>query len=737
MNEMTNDSPYNRSTWQIPSYTTPLWQGKRHSCCIVIPVINEGERIRNLLSRMAALNIEAEADIIIVDGGSKDGSLELNTLMGHGVRGLLVKTGPGKLSAQLRCAYAFALDQGYEGIVTIDGNDKDDPAAIPQFIAALDAGYDFVQASRFISGGVAENTPASRNLAIRLLHAPLLSLSSGFHWTDTTQGFRAYSKRLLLDHAINPFRDEFQEYELLAYLSHRAPQMGFKCIEIGTARRYPKGEVPTKISAVRGNLKVLRTLFMACMGRYNQPGYLRRLPPGLWPITALSFLGALLSLLAFFPGWMSPDSVAQYTDAQRGIFSDWHPVFMAWWWQRLDGLYAGPGLFLLQNVLMYWGAFGLFAAAARYRFGRAAYLFPLAGFWPGLAFPLGQIWKDIAFGSAMLLAWGILVHVFSQGRKPRIVERVAIFLLAAFGCGVKTNGIVVLPFLFAFWIYTENLLTRSRSRQFAFCLALTALVAMVPYAVVPNSKIISTSPFQYTQTYDLLAISVKTGRNEMPAYVSKHIGTDIEKLKSLYFPGGNDLLFYNVAGNLTTTDKADLQELRRLWWRAIRSHPRAYLEHRVKNFVALLRLGENTPAMVAFPGTVGNPYNFSFVKNKFSDWLGSQPEKRPSMFFPWIYFAGLVVATVMLVALEKNKVFILLFSGSAWAFILPHLFIAPAADYRYLYYGYLISIVCILIAVFSVFKKTLTPHTSKKTISDTISHDMKKNAVWADEKRIG
>lgn len=46
------------------------------------------------------------------------------------------------------------LDQGYEGIVTIDGNDKDDPVAIPQFIEALRQGFDFVQASRFISGVV-------------------------------------------------------------------------------------------------------------------------------------------------------------------------------------------------------------------------------------------------------------------------------------------------------------------------------------------------------------------------------------------------------------------------------------------------------------------------------------------------------------------------------------------------------------------------------------------------------
>lgn len=255
--------------WQVPAYNTELWLERSHPWCVVIPVINEGSRIRNLLDRMAALNIAELADIIIIDGGSTDGSLALDALQSRNVRGLLVKTGPGKLSAQLRCAYAFALEQGYEGIVTIDGNDKDDPEAIPRFIEALKQGYDFVQASRFVDGGTAENTPKSRDFAIRFIHAPALSLSSGFRWTDTTQGFRAYSRSMLMDPRVAPFREVFDTYELLAYLSHRVPKLGYRCIELPTIRRYPKGEVPTKISSVSGNLSVLQVLVKACTGAYD------------------------------------------------------------------------------------------------------------------------------------------------------------------------------------------------------------------------------------------------------------------------------------------------------------------------------------------------------------------------------------------------------------------------------------------------------------------------------------
>ncbi len=255
--------------WSIPDYQTPLWLDRSQDYCVIIPVINEGTRIRNLLTKMDTLKIGEIADIIIVDGGSTDGSLSSELLEKTKVRGMLIKTGPGKLSAQLRCAYSFAIHQGYEGIVTIDGNDKDDPEAIPRFIDSLKKGFDFVQASRYISKGIAENTPKSRHFAIKYVHAPILSLFSGFHWTDTTQGFRAYSKRLLMDEHVAPFREIFVTYELLAYFSYRVPKLGYRCIELPTTRRYPKGETPTKISGIKGNWLVLKIMINACLGKYN------------------------------------------------------------------------------------------------------------------------------------------------------------------------------------------------------------------------------------------------------------------------------------------------------------------------------------------------------------------------------------------------------------------------------------------------------------------------------------
>lgn len=252
----------------VPLYATTTFARRRHTACVLIPVVNEGQRLTGLLARMAELRMSEIVDVVIVDGGSADGSTAPGALAAAGVRALLVKAGPPGLGAQLRCGFDFALRERYREIVTIDGNGKDDPAPIAAFVEAVRDGVDFVQGSRFVPGGVEENTPWRRRLAIRWVHAPLLSWASGFAWTDTTQGFRAYSARLLSDPRLDVFRSVFEGYELLPYLNRRAPRLGFRCIERPSIRRYPSHETPTKISGL-GELRVLWGLLKTCLGAFD------------------------------------------------------------------------------------------------------------------------------------------------------------------------------------------------------------------------------------------------------------------------------------------------------------------------------------------------------------------------------------------------------------------------------------------------------------------------------------
>lgn len=252
----------------VPAYERHVFAPKQHRFCVAVFVINEGERIRTQLRGMASL--ADRVDIIVADGGSTDESLALDSLADFHLRALLIKRGPGKLSAQMRMAIAFALSEGYEGIVVIDGNGKDDYSAIPRFIELLESGYDHVQGSRYVPGGQGINTPLSRTLGVRLLHAPLISLAAGARYTDTTNGFRAYSRRLLADERVKPLRDVFAAYELHYYLAIRAARLGFRVAETPVTRRYPRtGKTPTKISPIKGNIAILRTLAAAALGRFN------------------------------------------------------------------------------------------------------------------------------------------------------------------------------------------------------------------------------------------------------------------------------------------------------------------------------------------------------------------------------------------------------------------------------------------------------------------------------------
>lgn len=255
--------------WDFPDFKEKTYFNKQNKYCICVFVINEGEKIQKQLGHMS--KFRRQIDIIVADGGSTDGSLDDATLKSAGVRTLLTKIGKGKLSAQMRMAFAWALNEGYEGVVVVDGNGKDDISAIPNFIELLDQGYDHIQGSRFIPGGQAINTPLARELALHMIHAPLISLASKKRHTDTTNGFRGYSSKLLGDNKIDIFRSIFQTYELHYYLAiESSRRRNFRTAETPVTRAYPaRGKTPTKISPIRGNLGILMILARAVAGRYR------------------------------------------------------------------------------------------------------------------------------------------------------------------------------------------------------------------------------------------------------------------------------------------------------------------------------------------------------------------------------------------------------------------------------------------------------------------------------------
>lgn len=256
----------------VPEFLCEEFEPKIKDYVVLIPIINEGERIHKELKRAYENEIFKYADIVICDGGSTDGCVDKEKLKKWNVNTLLIKQDIGKQGAQLRMGIWWALQRKYRGIITIDGNNKDSIEDVPAFIKKLREGYDLVQGSRFIKGGKAINTPLIRTISVRLIHAPIISLTAKQRFTDTTNAYRAYSARYLTDERVKPLRDIFMTYELLAYLSVRATQLGYKACEIPVTRAYPKtGKTPTKISFFKGNSELMKILLKNLFGAYHPP----------------------------------------------------------------------------------------------------------------------------------------------------------------------------------------------------------------------------------------------------------------------------------------------------------------------------------------------------------------------------------------------------------------------------------------------------------------------------------
>ena len=208
------------------------------------------------------------ADVIVADSLSTDGSTDPEVLRLRGVRMLVRVAEPG-MSPALRAAIAHAMVEGYEGIVLMDGNGKDDPAMIEAFARALDSGADYAQGSRYIRGGRAVNTPLMRVIVIRYLHSPLFSVLARRWFTDATVGSRAFSRRFLLDPRVRPFQRKFVYYDLYFYLAWTACRLGLNVCDVPVTRTYPKtGPVPTKITSPRAYWRMIRPLVMIALRRF-------------------------------------------------------------------------------------------------------------------------------------------------------------------------------------------------------------------------------------------------------------------------------------------------------------------------------------------------------------------------------------------------------------------------------------------------------------------------------------
>jgi dolichol-phosphate mannosyltransferase len=245
-------------------------QEKKSDSVLIIPVLNEGKRIVNQIAEINLMK-DREFDVIIVDGNSNDGSIQIiSSEYKNVIKNILTAPESKGLSHQLRIGFNYCLKSDYKFFVTMDGNNKDGVEGINLILDKLKEGFDFIQGSRFLSLNGAINNPLHRVLAIKFIHAPIVSFFSGKKFTDTTNGFRGFSRNLLECKEVDIFRDVFCKYELITYIPIRAGQLGLSICEVPVVRRYPADStIPTKINGIKAHLILIKTLLLSAIGYYN------------------------------------------------------------------------------------------------------------------------------------------------------------------------------------------------------------------------------------------------------------------------------------------------------------------------------------------------------------------------------------------------------------------------------------------------------------------------------------
>ncbi len=217
---------------------------RRTRVSVVIPAMNEADNIGHVLEQLP----EDLHEVILVDGNSRDRTIEAAREVRPDIRAL-TQPGIGKGDA-LRAGFAAVTGNL---VVMIDADGSADPAEIPRFVAALEAGADFAKGSRFLSGGGSADITGLRRMGNYFLSGTV-NLLYGTHFTDLCYGYNAFWARCL------PFISlDVPGFEVETLINLRIANAGMRISEVPSyeADRL-SGE--TNLKTFRDGFRVLFTI---------------------------------------------------------------------------------------------------------------------------------------------------------------------------------------------------------------------------------------------------------------------------------------------------------------------------------------------------------------------------------------------------------------------------------------------------------------------------------------------
>lgn len=212
---------------------------------VVVPAINEALNIGHVLGRLP----DDLHEVILVDGNSDDETVEAARHAYPEIR-VLTQNGRGKGDA-LRTGFAAVTGNL---VVMLDADGSADPAEIPRFVEALEAGADFAKGSRFLDGGGSDDITLLRRLGNGVLSGTA-NVLHGTHFTDLCYGYNAFWARCL------PFISlDAPGFEVETLINLRIAASGMKITEVPSYEA-DRMSGHSNLNTFRDGARVLGTIF--------------------------------------------------------------------------------------------------------------------------------------------------------------------------------------------------------------------------------------------------------------------------------------------------------------------------------------------------------------------------------------------------------------------------------------------------------------------------------------------
>lgn len=227
----------------------------------VVPAYNEAATVGDVVRSLHA--VAPGFDVVVVDDGSTDATTTVAAEAGARVIRHPFNLGIG---GAVQSGFTFALENGYDYMVQVDGDGQHDPREIRKLIAAMDAppAVDMVCGSRFLTDDYEYPAPISRRTGIHIF-AFLLSRFIRQPVSDPTSGFRLYNRRAISLFA-RDYPHDFPEVEAVLMVHHH--RLRLREVPV---RMHPRNG---GVSSIRGSgksgyymVKVLLALFVGLFRR--------------------------------------------------------------------------------------------------------------------------------------------------------------------------------------------------------------------------------------------------------------------------------------------------------------------------------------------------------------------------------------------------------------------------------------------------------------------------------------